>query len=57
MPERNMPYTVKITETTWDMLVVHAHFLADIGVPTANRLIDLKSIIWCFMKFKIRLFK
>lgn len=40
MPERNKPYTVKITETAWDMLVAHARFLANVSVPAANRLID-----------------
>ncbi|MGI6436333.1 MAG: type II toxin-antitoxin system RelE/ParE family toxin [Syntrophomonadaceae bacterium] len=40
MPEKNKPYTVKITETAWEMLVSNARFLADVSVPAANRLID-----------------
>ena len=40
MPERNKLYTVKITETAWDMLVAHARFLANVSVPAANKLID-----------------
>ena len=40
MPEKNKLYTVKITETAWEMLVSHARFLANVSVPAANRLID-----------------
>jgi len=40
MPEKNKPYTVKITETVWEMLVSHTRFLANVSVPAANRLID-----------------
>lgn len=40
MPKKNKPYTVKITETAWEMLVSHARFLANVSVPAANRLID-----------------
>jgi hypothetical protein len=40
MYEKNKLYTVKITETAWDMLVVHARFLANVSVTAANRLID-----------------
>ncbi len=40
MSERNKLYTVKITETAWDMLIVHARFLANVNVSAANRLID-----------------
>ena len=40
MPEKNKPYTVKITETAWEMLISHAHFLANVSVPAANKLID-----------------
>jgi plasmid stabilization system protein ParE len=40
MPEKNKLYTVKITETAWEMLVSHAVFLANVSVPAANRLID-----------------
>ncbi len=40
MPERNKLYTVKITETSWEMLIDHARFLANVSVPAANRLID-----------------
>ncbi|MDD2504244.1 MAG: type II toxin-antitoxin system RelE/ParE family toxin [Clostridia bacterium] len=40
MHERNKLYTVKITETAWDMLVVHARFLTNISAAAANRLID-----------------
>ena len=40
MPKRNKQYTVKITETAWDMLIMHARFLANVSVPAANRLID-----------------
>ncbi len=40
MPERNKPYTVKITETAWDMLIAHARFLENVSVLAANRLND-----------------
>ncbi|MDD4728839.1 MAG: type II toxin-antitoxin system RelE/ParE family toxin [Dysgonamonadaceae bacterium] len=40
MPEKNKPYTVKITGTAWEMLISHARFLANVSVPAANRLID-----------------
>jgi plasmid stabilization system protein ParE len=40
MPEKNKPYTVKITETAWDLLISHARFLANVSVPAANKLID-----------------
>lgn len=40
MPEKNKQYTVKITETAWDMLIAHTRFLANVSVPAANRLID-----------------
>ncbi|MBS3901614.1 MAG: type II toxin-antitoxin system RelE/ParE family toxin [Dethiobacter sp.] len=40
MPEKNKPYTVKITETAWEMIISHARFLASVSVPAANRLID-----------------
>lgn len=40
MPEKNKPYTVKITETAWEMLISHARFLANVSVPAANKLID-----------------
>ncbi len=40
MQEKNKPYTVKITETAWDMLISHARFLANVSVPAANKLID-----------------
>lgn len=40
MPERNKPYTVRITETAWNMLLVHARFLANASESAANRLID-----------------
>ncbi len=36
----NKTYTVKITETAWDMLIAHARFLANVSVSAANRLID-----------------
>ncbi len=40
MSERNNTYTVKITETAWDMLIAHSHFLANVSVSAANELID-----------------
>ncbi len=40
MLEKNKPYTVKITETAWEMLISHARFLANVSIPAANRLID-----------------
>ena len=40
MDERNKLYTVKITETAWEMLVTHARFLANVSAKAANRLID-----------------
>ncbi|MDD2510683.1 MAG: type II toxin-antitoxin system RelE/ParE family toxin [Syntrophomonas sp.] len=40
MPERNKGFTVKITETAWEMLLGHMRFLANVSVPAANRLID-----------------
>ncbi len=40
MPEKNKPYTVKITGTAWEMLISQARFLANVSVPAANRLID-----------------
>ncbi|MCG8499071.1 MAG: type II toxin-antitoxin system RelE/ParE family toxin [Firmicutes bacterium] len=40
MPEKNKPYTVKITETAWDLLISHARFLANVSVPDVNKLID-----------------
>ena len=40
MAEKNKPYTVKITETAWEMLIYHARFLANVSVQAANRLID-----------------
>ncbi len=40
MPEKNRPYTVKIAETAWEMLISHARFLANVSIPAANRLID-----------------
>ena len=40
MPEKNKPYTVKVTETAWEMLIEHARFLGNVSVPAANRLID-----------------
>jgi len=40
MPESSKKYTVKITETAWDMLISHAHFLANVSVSAANGLID-----------------
>ncbi|MEW6625071.1 MAG: type II toxin-antitoxin system RelE/ParE family toxin [Bacillota bacterium] len=40
MPEKNKPYTVKITETVWEMLVSHTRYLANVSVRAANRLID-----------------
>lgn len=40
MPEKNNLYTVKITETAWEMLISHARFLANVSVPAANGLID-----------------
>ncbi|NLN65598.1 MAG: hypothetical protein GX144_09375 [Clostridiaceae bacterium] len=39
MQEKSKPYTVKITETAWDMLISHARFLANASVPAANELI------------------
>lgn len=36
----NKPYTVKITETAWDMLIEHAHFPANVNAMAANRLVD-----------------
>ncbi len=41
MPETNKSYTVKITETAWEMLIFHVRFLANVSVPAANRLIDI----------------
>ncbi len=40
MCEGNKLYTVKITETAWNMLVEHSRFLANVSVTAANRLID-----------------
>ncbi|MFZ7134090.1 MAG: type II toxin-antitoxin system RelE/ParE family toxin [Eubacteriales bacterium] len=40
MPEKNKPYTIKITETAWDMLISHARFLANVSVSAANNLIN-----------------
>lgn len=40
MSEKNKLYTVKITETAWEMLISHARFLANVSIPAANRLID-----------------
>lgn len=40
MPEKNKPFTVKITETAWEMLAFHVRFLANVSVSAANRLID-----------------
>ena len=40
MAEKNKNYMVKVTETAWEMLVTHAHFLANVSVPAATRLID-----------------
>lgn len=40
MPGRNNPYTVRITETAWDMLIEHARFLANASLTTADRLIE-----------------
>lgn len=40
MPEKNKLYTVKITETAWDMLIEHARFLANVNATAANRLVD-----------------
>ncbi len=37
---KNKLYTVKITETAWEMLIFHVRFLANVNVPAANRLID-----------------
>lgn len=41
MPEKNKTYTVKITETAWDMLIVHSRFLANVSVSAAHGLIDV----------------
>lgn len=41
MQEKNKLYTVKITETAWEMLIFQARFLANVSVPAANRLIDI----------------
>ncbi len=40
MLEKNKPYTVKIAETAWEMLIFHARFPANVSIPAANRLID-----------------
>ena len=40
MLEKNKLYTVKITETAWEMLISHARFLANVSIPAAKRLID-----------------
>ena len=40
MQEKSKLYTVKITETAWDMLITHAQFVAHVNVPAANKLID-----------------
>ena len=40
MLEKNKLYTVKITETAWEMLISHARFLANVSIPAANRLVD-----------------
>jgi plasmid stabilization system protein ParE len=40
MQSKNKPYTVKITETAWEMLIFHARFRANVSVSAANRLID-----------------
>lgn len=40
MSERSKKYTVKITETAWDMLIVHARFLANVSISAANRMMD-----------------
>jgi len=40
MPEGSKKYTVKITETAWDMLIVHARFLANVSISAANRMMD-----------------
>ena len=36
----NKSYTIKITETAWYMLIIHARFLANVSVSAANGLID-----------------
>ena len=40
MSEDNKIYTVKITETAWEMLLEHTRFLANVSIPSANKLID-----------------
>ncbi len=40
MPEKNKTYTIKITETVWEMLILHARFLANVIETVANGLID-----------------
>jgi plasmid stabilization system protein ParE len=40
MPEKNKTYTIKITETAWEMLIAHARFLVNVSVSAANGLID-----------------
>lgn len=40
MQRKNKSYTVKFTETAWEMLIFHARFLANVSAVAANRLID-----------------
>lgn len=40
MSKENELYTVKISETAWEMLTIHARFLANVSVSAANKLID-----------------
>lgn len=40
MLEKNKPFTVNITEGSWEMLISHACFLANVSIPAANKLID-----------------
>ncbi|MCK9221972.1 MAG: type II toxin-antitoxin system RelE/ParE family toxin [Limnochordia bacterium] len=40
MSQQSKPYTVKITETAWEMLISHTRFFANVSTPAANRLIE-----------------
>ena len=40
MQNKHKLYTVRVTETAWNMLTTHAQFVANVSLPAANRLVD-----------------
>jgi plasmid stabilization system protein ParE len=40
MQRSNKEYTVKITETAWEMLTVHSRFIANVSMSAADKLVE-----------------